>query len=121
MANGRLYNKALGFVRLIGGIVCMGAWLEAKPAAPLLALKLGYGAWQVWAVAGLVFIATQVVIAMPAGHARPPWRERSMDSALRLLHWGLALLPCCQFFQLRISVSMMEVPQVQRPLPCSAM
>jgi MFS family permease len=61
------YAKARGLAGLIAGQICLhGSMAGMRLAAPLLALKLGYGAFAVGVLLAL-FSLTQVVIAIPAG------------------------------------------------------
>ena len=67
MTEARWFSKGRGLVGLVGGQVCLhGSMAGMRMAAPLLALKLGYGAFAVGVLLAL-FSLTQVVIAIPAG------------------------------------------------------
>ena len=78
--------------RLIAGQMCLhGAMAGSRMAAPLLALKLGYGALSVGSLLAL-FSLTQVFLAIPAGrYADQHGLKRPVGMAL-LLAVGGALL-----------------------------
>ena len=60
-------RRAIELARLIAGQMCLhGAMAGTRMAAPLLALKLGYGAWAVGCLLAL-FSLMQVFLALPAG------------------------------------------------------
>ena len=92
MGDAPLYAKARGLAGLIAGQVCLhGSMAGMRLAAPLLALKLGYGAFAVGVLLAL-FSLTQVVIAIPAGtYADRHGVKRSMGLGIIVAVGGAGL------------------------------